>query len=207
MNIGDHDDEYIFIPKYDVISEFTIVDSGMIIETSLSALMKNVTTVGNFNSKRRHHSTQALIVDQMKMIPYIGTKSLLVKSLVRSDSGKKYDTHIMFKRVKFVDDIEQVANESDIVEFVGSDDKTYFIERIDMSSHDVAVRCNCLDFRWNAAGRNSKDKSLYGREFKPYKPKTDRPPRNIKNKSMICKHLIKTGSAIAQSSLTTKFKI
>lgn len=199
-------DDFIFISKGNILSELNI-DIGLLLETTLPELMKNATTPGNFNTKRRQFSTQALVVDQVKITPYIGTKALLVRTVVRSDSGKKYDNQIMFKRVNFVDDISQVENEKDIVEFVASDGETYNIERINLQKIDIACRCNCLDFKWTISKHNAKDKSLYGRAPAPYKPKTDRPSRNLESKPTLCKHLMKTGTVIAESELTSAFKI
>lgn len=203
------DNGFIFIPSNNIVEEFNLSESDImsLLETTLPDLMTNVTKAGNFNTKKRHYATQALVVDQVKITPYIGTKSLLVRTVVRSDSGKKYDNQIMFKRVKFVDDIEEVLDEKDIVEFTASDGEVYSIERIDLQKTDVACRCNCLSFRWDFNTRNAKDKSLYGRKAAPYKPKTNRPPRNLNNVSGLCKHLMKSGHVIAESDLTTTFKI
>lgn len=201
-----NDDDFIFISKGNILSELNI-DVVSLLETTLPQLMKNATTPGNFNTKRRQFSTQALVVDQIKITPYIGTRSLLIRTVVRSDSGKKYDNQIMFKRVNFVDDITQVENENDIVEFTASDGEIYNIERINLQKIDIACRCNCLDFKWTISKHNVKDKSLYGRAPAPYKPKTDRPSRNLKSKSSLCKHLMKSGTVIAESDITTTFKI
>jgi len=199
---------FIFIPSNNVVEEFKLSKDDLVLtETSLATLMNNVTKPGNFNTVKRQHATQPLVVDQIKITPYKGTKSLLIRTVVRSDSGKKYDNQIMFKRVTFVDDIDQVENEGDIVEFTASDGETYYVEKIDMNKIDVAVRCNCASFRWDFARRNPKDKTLYGSTPAPYKPKTDRPPRNLNNVSGLCKHLMKTGAAIAESEMTTEFKI
>lgn len=195
--------EELFVSKYDVVQAFGI--DKFLTETTFNQMMDYLENPKNFNTKKRHYATQPIIVSQMKIVPYVGTKSILFKGVVKGSTGKTYDTNIMFKRVNFVTDVDDVDDlDKDVVEFVANDGETYYIERIDLGKHDLSCRCNCLDFKWTFASHNSKTKDLYGRAPAPYKPKTDRPSRNFNDKPAMCKHLIKTVEVLVQSDMAKR---
>lgn len=203
--------DFTYIPSNNILNEFEIIgNDNPLFEISMVELMNNTVKPGNFNTKMRQHSTDEIIVNEMKITSYVGMKTLLVRAVVHSGlSGKEYDCQLLFKKVQFIDEPDDVEDISDdeIVEFVGSDGETYYIKRIDMGKSDVSVRCNCLDMRFSHSTRLSKVKALYGKPFPKYNPKTDRLGHNLKNVPALCKHLIKVGNVIAQSNLTTEFDI
>jgi len=174
-------------------------------EDTFVDLFKNVNGSTNFDSRKRQFSTQPLIVTEIKITPYKGTKSLLVRGIVNSDSGKQYQTIIMFTRIKYVDDIDDVNDiDADTVDFTANNGEEYKIERINLNTNDVKVRCECLDFRWRFADYNAANKDLYGRKPPPYVKKTNRGPVNPNKVPGVCKHLIKTFEVLMESDLVTK---
>jgi len=190
----------LFIPSLDV--KDSLGDNVLMLETTFTDMMSSLNNPNNFNTKKRQHATQPIVVSQLKIVPYVGVKTILFKGVIKGSTGKTYDTHILFKRVNFVDDAEDVDDiDNDVVEFVAADGETYHIERINLAKHDVSVSCNCLDFKWTFAKHNSKTKDLYGRAPAPYKPKTDRPSRNFNDKPAMCKHLIKTIGALVDADM------
>ena len=197
----------IFIPGKELLDHFEknglIVAPVNIFEVSFVDMFNNIKAPNNFNTKKRQFSTQPLTGTEIKITPYKGTKSLLMRTIINSDSGKQYQTSIMFTRVKYVDDIEDVDDPNSIVEFMASDGEEYAIERIDLKKNDVKVRCECLDFRWRFADYNASKKALYGRKPPPYVPKGNRPPVNPNHVPGVCKHLIKSFEIMMESGLTT----
>jgi len=192
--------EAIFIPSPDVIG--SLGEHNMVIETTFSDMMTSLSNPNNFNTKMRQHATQPIVVSQLKIIPYVGVKTILFKGVIKGSTGKTYDTHVLFKRVNFVGDVDDVEDiDKDVVEFVAADGETYYIERINLAKHDLSCSCNCLDFKWTFARHNAKTKDLYGGAPAPYKPKTDRPSRNLSDKPAMCKHLIKTVDALVQADM------
>jgi hypothetical protein len=187
-----------------------ISDQLLLEKATFADLIKNVKNPKNFNTVKRQFSTQPLVVTEVMITPYLGTKSLLVRAYVNSDSGKQYKTVIMFTKVKFVDDVNDVDNPNDIVEFVASDGQEYAIEKINLKKIFVKIRCDCLDYRWRFSYYNSKKGSQYGGPPPPYQKKTNRPPVNPNKVEGCCKHIIKSLQALIEAglvgNLTTQFK-
>lgn len=145
---------------------------------------------------RRQYSIDTIKIIEMNYTPYIGMNTLFVKGMAKNiDNQKEYDSIILFKNVKYAKN----KNEN-IVELIASDNKKYLLERINASSNEVLVRCNCQDFFWRFNYYNSLDKSLYGRKRKKYESKTAR-IANINEAEGMCKHLMKLVIALRDSKL------
>ena len=148
---------------------------------------------------KRQHSTQPIQIVEIGLTPYIGMKTLYVKSKARSNH-KIYDPQILFKRVEY----EEEDTSSNIT-FMGSDGNEYHMQPISLRTKNIRVRCNCLDFYYRFAVWNHRDAALSGRKPKPYLRKTDTyPPVNPDKVSGVCKHIIKTIEALTASGMVVR---
>lgn len=174
-----------------------IISEEILDETSYNEL-ERLTLAFDPSSKKRQHAIDTVQITQLKIVPYVGTKSIFIKALVRNtDGGHKYDSQVFFSGVNF----DKEDNDTN-VSFTASDGKIYHIKPIRLSENNIRVRCNCLDFRHRFAYYNFNDGSLWGRKFPPYHRKTDtRPPVNKNKTPGVCKHLIKTIMALKEAGL------
>lgn len=147
------------------------------------------------HTKKRQHATNEVTVSNVQYMPYLGMKMLHVKS-ISSSNGHQYQQALQFLRVDF-DDQKQPDNAT----FQASDGADYHIKPLQLSGHNVKVRCNCLDFYYRFANYNSQDKSLVGRPPPPYQRKTNRPPVNPDQVPGMCKHLLKLVDNLTQAGL------
>lgn len=155
-------------------------------ESTYNDLDANITT--SFpNTRKRQHATNEVRVQQLDLVPYVGTQMLHVRAITTGNSGQQYQQAIQLLRVKF-----ESAKTPENVEISAVDGKTYYIQPIDLNNHNVKVRCNCLDFYHRFAHYNHSDKSIVGRAPVPYQRKTTtRPEVNPDHVPGMCKHLIK----------------
>lgn len=161
--------------------------------SSFAQLQTNI--INDMPTKKRQYATDTVKIVQLSLIPFLGTKNLLVKAVANND-GRKYDPQIIFNNVIF----EEEDTPTNIT-FVASDNKKYHIQKISLTNNTVRVRCNCLDFYYRFAPFNAKDKSLVGTPPRPYQKKTDRPPVNPKQVPGVCKHLLKLFSALREAGI------
>ena len=165
-------------------------------ESTLLDLYKS--TVDAFpKTTKRQNSIDMIKIIEMNYTPYIGMKTLFVKGMAKNiDNQKEYDSIILFKNINYA----KAKNES-IVELIASNNKKYYIERINPYLNEVVVRCSCPDFHWRFNYYNSLDKSLYGRKRKKYESRTNAMKANVNEAEGMCKHLIKLVKAIKDSKL------
>lgn len=147
------------------------------------------------NTRKRQHATDPLQVVEMSWLPFLGMKTLFVKGRVQSE-GKNYDTVVLFKNVKY--DLTEGGDE--MVFLYASDGLVYHFQPIKENECDVVVRCNCPDFRWRFNYYNHKDKSLYGNKARKYEG-AGGPPANPLQMPGMCKHLMKTVTALSRANL------
>ncbi len=147
-------------------------------------------------SLKRQNSIDPIRVNQLKIVPYIGTKSLMFNGVIKSDSGKTYDVTITFYDIQF-----SPADTRDTVTFKASNGKEYTINKIGSNTNNVRVRCNCSDFYYRFAWYNADDSSLHGPRPKPYVRKTTtRPPVNPDHTPGFCKHIMKVFLALRDAN-------
>jgi hypothetical protein len=138
------------------------------------------------HTKKRQHVVHEVTIANVEYIPYIGMKMLHVRSTSMSNSHA-YSQSMQFLRVEF-----ENAESDTAATFQASDGSDYHIVPVDLTNHNVKVRCNCLDFHFRFANYNSSDKSLVGRPPPPYQRKTqNRPSVNPDQVPGMCKHLLK----------------
>lgn len=159
-------------------------------ESSLSQLYDS--TVAAFpTTVKRQHATHPVKIVKLESIPYAGMHTLYFKGLAQSD-GKEYNPMILFKKVLYSENG---------ISFIASDYKTYHVNPISFEQNDVAVRCDCKDFKFRFSYYNHLDDSLYGIKPKKYESTGTRGPANPLELPGICKHLIKLISVIKQSKI------
>lgn len=184
--------------KYQVIRGKRILQQLQQIEeqSTFAELERNTT---NFipPSEKRQWATDPIQIDQMQLIPYEQSSSLMVQSVARNDE-KKYQTIILFNDVTF-----EQEDTGQNVTFRAPDNQEHNVQRIQLNQSTVKVKCDCLDFRWRFAIYNAEDNSLYGDSPGLYQKTTNRPPNNPRNVPGVCKHLLKTVQALQQSGLVS----
>lgn len=159
-------------------------------ESSLEDLYKSA-VVAFPGTTRRQHAVDPIKISEVKWIPYLGTKTLLVRAIAESGNSV-YNPIVMFTDVKYG---------SGDVSLAVDDNKNYILEQLSMSENDVKIRCNCEDFYWRWNYWDHLDNSLYGRKRSPYEAKTNRGPVNPTESEGMCKHLMKLMKVLNQSGL------
>lgn len=148
------------------------------------------------HTKKRQNATGEVTVANVEYIPYIGMKMLHVRSATTSN-GHAYNQSLQFLRVEFGS-----AESDTAATFQANDGSDYHITPVDLTNHNVKVRCNCLDFHFRFANYNNADKSLVGRPPPPYQRKTqDRPSVNPDQVPGLCKHLLKVVETLQQAGV------
>lgn len=171
------------------MSEFRVLRGERILQqleedSSIPQLQQNIEQ-GFPETRKRQHATNEVVISNVQYVPYIGMKMLHVKSLAASN-GNQYQQALQFMRVNFEsEDTDTNAT------FQASDGEDYHIQPLNLSGHNVKVRCNCLDFHYRFANYNAQDKSLVGKPPPLYQKKTNRPPVNPSQVPGMCKHLLK----------------
>lgn len=126
------------------------------------------------------------------IVPYVGTKSLLVQATCHglTQHGVKHITNIMFSGVEFH---EEPVDGAELKELVYKGEK-YYYKRPDLHTQ-CTVRCSCLDFYFTWMWPDKSAKALFGNLGRPYKRKTTtRPPRNPDHIPGFCKHVFQLES-------------
>ena len=177
---------------------------GKRISDQLDLYLKEASTVRKLSNniktmptKKRQLATSDVVVSKMTLKPFTNSKSIQIHSECKSGS-KKYQTVLMFRDVVFEPESSQTN-----VTFTGSDDEEYNMEKIVLSSSNVLVKCECMDFYWRFSRFNVKDSSLYGPTPQPYTPKTDRPSDNTAQVPGVCKHLLKSIENLKSAGMVT----
>lgn len=137
------------------------------------------------STTKRHNATGEVAIQNIQYIPYVGTKVLHIKSTATSN-GHQYQQVIQFNGVTF----ENEDTDTNVT-VPTADGREQSMQPLELSRHNVKVRCTCLDFYYRFANYNSQDKSLVGKAPPVYVKKTDRPPVNPSRTPGVCKHLLK----------------
>lgn len=165
-------------------------------EVSTTPQLQNNISSAFPNTRKRQHATNEVSIQNIEYIPYLGTKYLHVRSTSNSN-GHQYQQALQFMRVNF-----EGSDTPDNVTFLATDKQEYHMQPIALHSHNVKVRCSCLDFYFRFATWNSTDKSLVGRPPAPYIRKTnDRPEVNPDHVPGMCKHLLKLVQMLRNNKL------
>lgn len=142
------------------------------------------------NTRKRQHATDPIVIKELRWTPFVGTKTLFIKSLAQSEN-KEYGPSILFKGVNY---------NLDEVKITASDGIDYKFGKLSLENTDVLLRCPCLDFHWRFNYYNHLDRSLYGNKRKKYESHGG-PPANPLELPGMCKHLMKTMKALVESGI------
>lgn len=137
-------------------------------------------------TKKRQHIANEINVMKVQYVPIQGNNVLQVNATT-TGNGRQYTPAVQFTNVEYKQEETPTS-----ATFKGSDNVDHTIERIDLQSNNVKVRCNCLDFHFRFSWQNYSDNSLVGNPPPLYRRKTTtRPPANPMEVPGLCKHLIR----------------
>jgi len=182
----------------------SFLDAMRILQEVTAPTLVNNAEKGFPYTRKRQHSIDMVEVVDLNWTPLVGVKTLRVVGEVKGEGFRNpefkkttYKTIIFFKDVKF----EESKKGKNIVELKPSSGDNVFLEKIDLRSADIKVRCSCPDFRHRFEHFNKRDKALYGNP-RSYTRKTDNyPPVNPKKVNGVCKHLMKMFRGIIDSGV------
>lgn len=122
----------------------------------------------------------------VKVVPFIGTKSVLFHFNSRATSGKtSWDVFFFFSELEIT--VESQGKSFMKVTYKNED---HWIEKPSMKKTPLRVRCSCPDFRYRFAPWNEKEGAIYGGKAAKYTKKTNRPVQNPQHTPGMCKHLV-----------------
>lgn len=140
------------------------------------------------NPKTRSRPKPSGSVSLKNVIPYVGTKSLLLQFLHEGISlPMVYQVDLMWSGCEFVnEDPRDLRNWMK----VSYKDFHVWVRKPDISRNTVRVRCACPDFYFTYAYQDWQQGALFGSKPKPYVRKTlHYPRRNPHNYAGCCKHI------------------
>lgn len=164
---------------------------GLFTESSIEDLYNSAVRAFPLTTKRQH-AVDPVIVEELRWTPYLGVKTLFVRGAVRNES-RHYNTLFLFKNMRY---------DENGVTITASDGRNYTFAKIPFGTQDVLVRCDCPDFKWRFNYYNHLDSSLYGNKRGKYEGQGGPPANPLKLPGM-CKHLMKTASALRDAGLFT----
>ena len=147
------------------------------------------------NTTKRQFVTQPVQIHNLQIIPFIGMKTLFLKSeAVNGD--RHYNTIILVKGIQYEHEIVPGT-----IEITASDGQTYRLYKPSLENDDVLVRCSCPDHHWRFVHYNHLDHSLYGKDRKKYEAKYNPGSANPTKSPGMCKHLMKFAEVLRNSYL------
>lgn len=138
------------------------------------------------------------------ILPYLGTKSVLVKLKAWGQTEKGiHNVTLLFNDCEILegDHPELSLKVYFRIDYQG---KIYYVKKFDALKNPLTGRCSCSSFFYDFAYYNAKNGNcLYGPLPRPYKRKTKtRPARNPRGIPGICKHLYHAWAYLRNSGLT-----
>lgn len=147
-----------------------------------------------------HNFTSGQNQDQNVIVPYVGTKSLLIS--LRAWGVTQASLHAITLYFHDVDIKTENPNSTNYfqIQYKG---KMYWVQKLDRRRNPLTTRCTCKDYFWTFAWFNYHvGHCLYGTPPKPYQKKTNRPPRNKIGAPGICKHVFHAWKVLRDSGMT-----
>lgn len=161
-------------------------------ESNFSDLFRNIEYGFPF-TRARQHLIEDIEISKLKWTPFVGLKTLFLKGLAENKvNGHSYQPMILFKNVIYTNEGVSITAQDN--------GKIYHFQPIKKKS-DILVRCPCKDFFWRFHREDHLDRSLYGKDRKPYIATTDRGPVNPMEVPGFCKHLIALYKTIENEGL------
>ena len=144
--------------------------------------------VNPFSRKTIAYSPKVKLV---KIIPFAGVKSAIYQLKMNGVTQKTiHNVNIQVSGLKIV---TREPRYLDGYTMVDEGDKKYWIPTPSASTSVIKVRCTCKDYYFTFGWWNFRQGSMFGRQQKPYKRKTPKPPkgrpyRNPQKFAGSCKH-------------------
>jgi hypothetical protein len=139
---------------------------------------------------KRQHAVGPVVIEELRWTPFLGMKTLFVRAAARNED-RQYSPMVLFKKVDYA---------GTGVRLVASDGLLYQFTPLALEGTDTLLRCDCPDFAWRFNYYNHLDGSLYGSKRKKYESRGG-PPANPMQLPGMCKHLMKTVSALQEAGL------
>lgn len=150
-------------------------------------------------SEKRQWAIDPIQVTQMELVAARESGNLQVNAIVSSDSGKEYQSQMVFDDVVYED-----GDQSDNISFIAAGNDEYHIIPIKLNQSNVKVRCTCLDFYWRFAKTNQTAQSLLGDGPPPYQKRSAaHADANPTNAPGLCKHLMKVAIALKEARIVS----
>ena len=138
--------------------------------------------------------------DQKVIVPYKGTKSLLIS--MKAWGVTQASMHNVTLLFSDVDILTENPNSSNYFQ-IQYDGTMYWCKKLDRTRNPLTSRCTCKDefFTWSIWKHNAG--CLYGPKPKPYQRKTTTyPQRNPSHIVGCCKHIYHAWAVLRNSGLT-----
>jgi len=159
---------------------------------------------------------QELRILEWSVVPFVGTKSLLVTALVEPGTPGRLPKKaiIKFYNVEFAENPAEVRHDPDWYNFVSyvkipvrtggfvTEPQEVAFKKINAKWCPVQVRCNCEDFYFRFGWYLKEFGSFYGKGPKPYQRKTTWwPSQNRYHIPAMCKHLWNLARALERAGV------
>lgn len=155
---------------------------------SISDLITNTSKVGTTD---RESDSNRITPQNIKFIPYKGSKCLLVTSNV-SGNSTTYKTTINLMNVDF-------TGTGASIQYA---DQNYMFAPIDPNTQPMQVTCSCLDFRFRFANYDKTSGNLFGKSPPLYvRRTTDHPSPNPTKLPGACKHILALYKSLIQLNI------
>lgn len=187
-------EEFMFVRGGRVLNQ--LLECQQLDEYSTADQLDNNIRAAWPDTRKRQNATNEVTVTTTEFIPYIGMKTLHIRSHTRSN-GHDHQQAVQFLNVAFAN-----GDSDSVVTIEATDGTETSLIPINLATHNIKCRCTCMDFRFRFANYNSSDKALVGRPPPPYVRKTTtRPPVNPMQVPGVCKHILKLIQVLQQQGV------
>jgi hypothetical protein len=131
------------------------------------------------NTTMRQHATGPIKINNIRFLPFIGLKTLLLRSEATNED-RHYKPTLLFKKVQY--------GEGPFTFKASDNGEEYTMQKLSLNDHDVLLRCECGDYFWRFHFYNWRDRSLWGHNRKPYDGMGA--PVNPTESPGACKHIM-----------------
>jgi hypothetical protein len=142
----------------------------------------------------RQHAVDPIKIAELSIVPFKGMKTIYFKGLAQNEN-RAYNPIILFKTVQYD------SQSPNTIRIVADDGSVYVLDKLSPAANEVAVRCNCADFRWRFNYYDFLDHSLYGRKRAKYEGNYRINPKEMPG---MCKHLMSLTRALTDSGILIK---
>lgn len=123
-----------------------------------------------------------------KVIPYRTTNNCLMQFLHGGVTvAGVHQVNMVFEGLDMTEEVRPTSSHFKVRDAEG---KVVYVEKPDLATTKVKVRCTCPDFYFTFAYWNWADKCIFGKKPRPYVKKSNRGPRNPLKIPGVCKHVL-----------------